>query len=1061
MKLSTRMALAMVVLVALTALAVGVLTYRNVRAIALPRAAERMEVHVRLLAATLEAAVRGARQDITGFQSAAAIAGIARAHGAGGVDPEGGTTEAVWRGRIANRFVAELAAKTTYDQFRIITADGRELVRVDRSGPNGATRIVREDELRQKFDRPYVAAALATSSDQIYVSPLEFNQEHRAIQAPHIPVLRVARRLDAPDGKPFGIVIINVDMRSAFRELATSPQPHSRIYVVDDRGNYLVHPDPSQEFAVDLGRLQRWQSDFPALAATFPSDEAKTALITDSRGERTLAGLQSVILAGGPRVAVLETTPEAAVTAPVAEIGESTLLVGAISVLCATALAVLFARSLTRPLVQMTKAVESFARGQAAALPDAGGEIGVLAQAFARATSDVRTTTASLTQEVEEHRRTAAELERQAERERLFSAAVRSSVDAIIITTPDGIVTGWNPAAVRLFGWSGDEVLGRSVDIIVPDNRRAEVRSILKRVRGGELIHHHETVRLDRAGCPIEVSLSVSPIRLSSGQVIGACKIVRDITEQKKVRKALEEEIAERSRIAGILDNTINSMGDAVLVADQDARIVLSNPAAERLMGIRAGMSLSEWSKDQYIFMSDGVTPLPRDQRPLVRALNGDTFENYEIVVRPAHAEKPFTLVTTGAPIRRNGKNTGAVVVYRDLTEAQETEQQLHQSQKMEAVGQLTGGIAHDFNNILTVITGTMEILKEGVADRPDMAAVARMIEEAAERGAELTRHLLAFSRRQPLAPRQTNVNELVVEAGRLLRPTLGENIEIESMLDDDVSLALIDANQLTTAILNLAINARDAMPNGGKLTIETADVVLDESYAGMNADVRPGTYVMVAVSDNGCGIPPGIIDKVLDPFFTTKTVGKGTGLGLSMVYGFVKQSGGHVKIYSEEGHGTTIRMYLPRASTEMQQGLDGTPLALIDGGGHETVLIVEDDALVRNYVVAQVRALGYRTLAATNAGEALALIDSEADIDLLFTDIVMPGAMNGKQLADEALKRRPGLRVLFTSGYAENAIMHYGRLDPGVLLLPKPYRKAQLAQMVRTALGGAAAVKG
>jgi CheY-like chemotaxis protein len=275
-------------------------------------------------------------------------------------------------------------------------------------------------------------------------------------------------------------------------------------------------------------------------------------------------------------------------------------------------------------------------------------------------------------------------------------------------------------------------------------------------------------------------------------------------------------------------------------------------------------------------------------------------------------------------------------------------------------------------------------------------------------------------------------------------------------MLDDNASLALVDPSQLTTSLLNLALNARDAMPDGGKLTFETADVVLDENYAGMNADVRPGPYVMIAVSDNGSGIPAAIVDKVFEPFFTTKALGKGTGLGLSMVYGFVKQSEGHIKIYSEESHGTTIKMYLPRTAGQAQQPADAIA-ADPARGGHETVLTVEDDALVRGYVVAQVRALGYRTLAATNAAEALALIDGDTHIDLLFTDIVMPGSMNGRQLADEASKRRPGLKVLFTSGYAENAIVHHGRLDPGVLLLAKPYRKQQLAQMIRAALNAKA----
>jgi CheY-like chemotaxis protein len=295
------------------------------------------------------------------------------------------------------------------------------------------------------------------------------------------------------------------------------------------------------------------------------------------------------------------------------------------------------------------------------------------------------------------------------------------------------------------------------------------------------------------------------------------------------------------------------------------------------------------------------------------------------------------------------------------------------------------------------------------------------------------------------------------VETARLLRPTLGENIEIEAMLDDNASLALIDPSQLTTSLLNLAINARDAMPNGGKLTFETSDVVLDDSYTAMNPDTRPGPYVMIAVSDNGSGIAGAIIDKVFEPFFTTKAPGKGSGLGLSMVYGFVKQSEGHIKIYSEESYGTTIKIYLPRATDQAEPSALTAPAVLIDGG-YETILIVEDDALVRTYVTAQVKSLGYRTFSATNGAEALALIDGDAPVDLLFTDVVMPGGMNGRQLADEARKRRPELKVLFTSGYTENAIVHHGRLDPGVLLLAKPYRKPQLAEMIRVALDAAPA---
>jgi signal transduction histidine kinase/ActR/RegA family two-component response regulator len=403
---------------------------------------------------------------------------------------------------------------------------------------------------------------------------------------------------------------------------------------------------------------------------------------------------------------------------------------------------------------------------------------------------------------------------------------------------------------------------------------------------------------------------------------------------------------------------------------------------------------------------------------------------------------------TWSEPVRRH------FFVGRDLTEKQAAEAQFRQAQKMEAVGQLTGGVAHDFNNILTVITGTIGILTEAVADRPQLVAIAKMIDEAAERGASLTKHLLAFARKQPLQPREVDVNALVLETAKLLHPTLGEQIEIAPLLAADAWTALVDPNQLTTAILNLALNARDAMPSGGKLALETNNVYLDDGYANLHNEVTVGNYVMIAVSDTGSGIPAANLEKVFDPFFTTKQVGKGTGLGLSMVFGFVKQSNGHIKIYSEEGHGTTVKIYLPRATGLGQTAAEALASSGIEGG-HEVVLVVEDDALVRRYVVTQVQSLGYTTLEASNAAEALDVIGKAATIDLLFTDVIMPGSMNGRQLVDEALKRRPSLKTLFTSGYTENAIVHHGRLDSGVLLLAKPYRKSDLARMIRMALDG------
>jgi signal transduction histidine kinase len=427
----------------------------------------------------------------------------------------------------------------------------------------------------------------------------------------------------------------------------------------------------------------------------------------------------------------------------------------------------------------------------------------------------------------------------------------------------------------------------------------------------------------------------------------------------------------------------------------------------------------------------------------------------FEDIVRTNRGlqESKAELVAAKAQIESYAQELERRVEFR-TKQLVEQQQQLAQAQKMEAVGQLTGGIAHDFNNILTVITGTIEILAEAVADQPELAQIAAMVDDAAQRGADLTQRLLAFARKQPLHPRATDINELVMGAARLLRPTLGEHIEIESMLGDEAWPAQVDPSQLTTALVNLAVNARDAMPNGGKLTLETGNVHLDETYAEANREVSPGAYVMVAVSDNGTGIAGAIRDKVFDPFFTTKDVGKGTGLGLSMVYGFVKQSGGHIKIYGEEGHGTSIKLYLPRATGRDVDTLDLATAAPAQGGT-ENILVVEDDPLVRQYVITQLTGLGYRAIPAANAEEALVLIDQGTVCELLFTDVIMPGSRNGRELAGEVLLRRPGVKVLYTSGYSQSAIIHNGRLDPGVLLLTKPYRRADLARMIRVALEG------
>jgi signal transduction histidine kinase/CheY-like chemotaxis protein len=389
----------------------------------------------------------------------------------------------------------------------------------------------------------------------------------------------------------------------------------------------------------------------------------------------------------------------------------------------------------------------------------------------------------------------------------------------------------------------------------------------------------------------------------------------------------------------------------------------------------------------------------------------------------------------------------------RDVTEQRETEAQLRQTQKLEAVGKLTGGIAHDFNNLLLVIMGSLEAALE----RPQ-GQIRSLLEnalKASQRGAALVQKLLAFSRRQALQPDILHINALTNDMVDLLGHTLGSEIEIDCALQDGLWPTFADRGQVENALLNLAINARDAMPGGGKLTIETGNVHLDEAYAAQNSEVAPGDYVMLAVTDTGIGMTADVLERALEPFFTTKDAGKGSGLGLSMIYGFAKQSRGHVKIYSEVSHGTTVRLYLPRhQKDEPAAARPPEPQAEVPHGS-ETILLVEDDAQVMDLVTAQMESLGYRVLGAANGPHALRILAEDSSIALLFTDIVMPGEMNGRQLAHAALQTRPDIKVLYTSGYTQNAIVHQGKLDQGVQYLAKPYRRSELAQKLRQILDG------
>jgi PAS domain S-box-containing protein len=611
-----------------------------------------------------------------------------------------------------------------------------------------------------------------------------------------------------------------------------------------------------------------------------------------------------------------------------------------------------------------------------------------------------------------------------------------NSLDLILVTDRRGQFIHVSPSVENILGYRPEEMIGHvGIDFILPDDLES-TRAEMRKARQGRETRNFESRYRHKDGHV--VTLTWTGVWSEPEQrhfFIG-----RDTSEQKRL------ELAERAA-KEMLTAVIDASPVAILCLAPDRTVTVWSRAAEQIFGYKAEEVLGK----PYALVPSGEDTQSEYDNLFTRALAGETLRD----IRVKRRRKDGTVIDISFDAAAmHGPNGVKAIAYAlsDITESNRIEQQLRQAQKMDAIGQLTGGVAHDFNNMLTVITGTIDILGDAVADKPELAAVAKLISEAADRGAELTGQLLAFARKQPLQPRQTNINEVAAEAAKLLRPTLGEHIEVEWKLDDNAWQALVDPAQLVTGILNLAVNARDAMERGGKLTFETANVYLDEEYASHHSEVTAGPYVMFAVSDTGPGIPAALREKIFEPFFTTKEVGKGTGLGLSMVYGFVKQSGGHIKLYTEEGQGTSFKIYLPRA--DKQAGETGDAMAATQmEGGVETILVVEDDPTVLKSVTTQLKSLGYKTITAVNAAEALAVIDSGAAFDLLFTDLVMPGPMNGRQLAEEASKRRASLKVLFTSGYTEDAVIHHGRLARGVLLLAKPYRKADLARMIRQAL--------
>jgi PAS domain S-box-containing protein len=515
----------------------------------------------------------------------------------------------------------------------------------------------------------------------------------------------------------------------------------------------------------------------------------------------------------------------------------------------------------------------------------------------------------------------------------------------------------------------------------------------------------------------------------------------------RETQRALRESM---SRLTAVVETAV----DGFILIDATARILLFNPACEKLFGYRAEEVMNKNVKllmpPQYSLQHDDYVNnfLRTNERKIIgigrevvgRRKDGSTFP---IDLSVGEAKQDGEVIFVG--------------IIHDLTARKLTEQQLRQAQKMEVVGQLSGGIAHDFNNLLTVIVGNAEHLGEQLKARQDLRQLADDICQAGERGAELTARLLAFSRRQLLQPQAIDCHQLLDSMYKLLRRTLRENIEVRTAFHPDMILAFADRAQLESAVLNLALNAQDAMPAGGHLTMSTELASLDEQYRSLHPEVVPDEYALISVTDDGEGMSPEVVAHAFEPFYTTKDVGKGSGLGLSMVYGFVKQSNGHVAIYSEVGLGTTVRIYLPLAAAQgPRTSRDTAAIEESVPKGRETILVAEDDPFVRSSVIHRLESLGYRVIAAVNADEALLKLRANPKIDLLFTDIIMPGGMSGWELGDIARQLRPGLPIVHTSGYALETLVKQGRISEQSIILTKPYRNTELAHRLREALAAA-----
>jgi PAS domain S-box-containing protein len=626
------------------------------------------------------------------------------------------------------------------------------------------------------------------------------------------------------------------------------------------------------------------------------------------------------------------------------------------------------------------------------------------------------------------------------------SALARPEADAILASISDGIVAldnDWrlvyfNPAAERMWGSDLGAMVGKPIheSLDISSDNPFRVAYMASKEKG-------EPVAFSGYSEVFSAWVDVRGYPHAGGYTILFRAAARELPVVGRTADSEREREATRSINQRIFDTSL----DLILVVDRRGNFLRVSPSALAILGYASDEMVGRNAQD--FILAEDLEGTRNDMR---LARHGSLKRDFQC--RYVHKDgHPVPLSWTGIWSEPDGQY---FFIGRDMSERIMLEGQLLQAQKMEAIGQLTGGVAHDFNNILTVIIGMTELLSDALASDKKLGPIVAAVDEAATRGAQLTQRMLAFARKQPLQAQMIDLNEIISRSVAMLQRTLGEDIAVKAVLAEGIWCALADASQVEDAILNLAVNARDAMPNGGRLMIETANAHLDDEYAAHNVEVTPGDYVCVSVTDSGVGMAPEVVERVFEPFFTTKEIGHGTGLGLSMVYGFVKQSRGHVKIYSEPGHGTRITLYLPRAYVAERAAEKVAESSTAHLSGRETILVVEDSEIVRKVAVSMLRGLGYQVREAEDGPNALAILKEPGQIDLLFTDLIMPNGMDGEELLRRARELRPGLKALFTSGYSEHFLQSRGSADTGVPLISKPYRTPKLAEAVRGVLDSA-----